>query len=55
MDEEDIPTELELAAMLKVLMGLPKEEVEKLVEAYCGEDESKPLSISCNNAAIKSK
>ena len=41
MDEDDMPTELELAAMLKVLMNLPKEEAEKLIEAYCGEDESK--------------
>ena len=50
MNEEDIPTELELAAMLKVLMSLPKKEVEKLVEAYCGEDESKSRSISYNSA-----
>ena len=40
MDEDDLPTELELAAMLKVLMSLPKEEAEKLVEAYCGEDDN---------------
>ena len=31
MNKEDIPTELELAAMLKVLMSLPKKEVENLV------------------------
>ena len=42
MDEDDLPTELELAAMLKVLMSLPKEEAEKLIGAYCGEDDSKP-------------
>ena len=40
MEEDDLLTELELAAMLKVLMSLPKEEAEKLVEAHCGEDES---------------
>ena len=37
MDGDDLPTELELAAM-----SLPKEEAEKVIEAYCGEDESKP-------------
>ena len=42
MDEDDLPTGLELAVMLKVLMSLPKEKAEKLVEAYCGEDESNP-------------
>ena len=43
MDEDDLPTELELAAMMKVLMSLPKEEAEKLVEAYCGKtDEEQP-------------
>ena len=42
MDEDDLPAELELTAMLKVLMSLPKEEAEKLVKAHCGEDESKP-------------
>ena len=39
-DGDDMPTELELAVMLRVLMSLPKEEAEKLVEAYCGEDDS---------------
>ena len=43
MGEDDLPTELELAAMMKVLMSLPKEEAEKLVEAYCGKtDEEQP-------------
>ena len=43
MDEDDLPTELELAAMLKVLMNLPRKEAEKLIEAYCGEtDEEQP-------------
>ena len=42
MDEDDLPTELELAAMMKVLMSLPKEEAEKLIEAYCVEDDNKP-------------
>ena len=44
MNEGDIPTALELAIMLKVLMSLPKEEVEKLVEAYCGKTDEEQSS-----------
>ena len=55
MDEDDMPTELELAAMMKVLMSLLKEEAEKLVEAYCGEDDNKSCSISYNSAVFSPK
>ena len=48
-----MPTELELTAMLKVLMSLPKEEAEKLVKAHCGEDESKSRPISYNSPKIR--
>ena len=42
MDENYLPTDLELTAMMKALMSLSKEEAEKLVDAYCGEDDNKP-------------